>query len=215
MTDDYEDPTVYMGFFPVLMVLYIGLYIYYRKTRAGVSAAGGCAWHAGIVHRGTRKTRRVSHFSKRFAPLLAPKHEIRFLTRKRHRSNIVLHSSTTSTTVQMVLDESSSATSRAHANADKQAKLEERRANIKGALLLRWIVDDDEEEEGRDNEEEGWEAEKEEAAGRDEENCKCERCRDWQREGDAAARERTEEGSRPIVAIAVPSGIGIAVVKQP
>ena len=76
----------------------------------------------------------------------------------------------------MVLDESSSATSRAHANADKQAKPEERKANIKGALLLRWIVDDDEEEEGRDDEEEGWEAENEEAADRDEENCKCERC---------------------------------------
>jgi len=69
---------------------------------------------------------------------------------------------------QAVLDESTSAASRARTNAEEQAKLDERKANIKNALMLRLIVDDDEEIEDA--------AEEEECHVQ---SCQCEQCQYW------------------------------------
>ena len=51
---------------------------------------------------------------------------------------------------QEVLEESTSATTRARQNAEEQAKLEERKMNIQKALLLRLIVDEVDEKKGEE-----------------------------------------------------------------
>ena len=92
---------------------------------------------------------------------------------------------------QEVLEESTSATTRARQNAEEQAKLEERKMNIQKALLLRLIVDEVDEKKG---EEENVEKNEEVKKSVCHTNCECEKCQYWKWEsptpaesGDSAA----------------------------
>eukprot|EP00578_Thalassiosira_sp_NH16_P008302 CAMPEP_0181113860 /NCGR_PEP_ID=MMETSP1071-20121207/20572_1 /TAXON_ID=35127 /ORGANISM="Thalassiosira sp., Strain NH16" /LENGTH=697 /DNA_ID=CAMNT_0023197925 /DNA_START=98 /DNA_END=2191 /DNA_ORIENTATION=+ len=124
-TDEDDDnssdiQTIQMtSFFIAFMVLYVAFCCYYRrvKDRRSVGADFDGRGNNSFHGNGSGSGRESAH------------------RRRQRREN------------QEVLDESTTATSRARDSASEQAKLEERKGRIREALLLRLIVDDDEEEE--------------------------------------------------------------------
>ena len=98
-----------------------------------------------------------------------------------------------------------SATTRARNNALEQAKLEERKNNIKKALTIRLIVDDDDDvqsNDGEGGENEGGEQGKDAPPDKvnvvctSDSNCKCELCQYWQWESPNAAKSTDVEESK-------------------
>ena len=100
-----------------------------------------------------------------------------------------------------------SATTRARNNALEQAKLEERKINIKKVLKFRLIVDDDDDVQSKDGEggEKGDEQDKDDPQAKvnvvctSDSNCKCELCQYWQWESPNAAKSTDVEESKKTV----------------
>ena len=97
---------------------------------------------------------------------------------------------------QEVLEESTSATTRARQNAEEQAKLEERKMNIQKALLLRLIVDEVDEKKG---EEENVEKNEEEKKSVCHTNCECEKCQYWKWESPTPAESGDSAAASSVV----------------
>ena len=103
---------------------------------------------------------------------------------------------------QEVLEESTSATTRARQNAEEQAKLEERKMNIQKALLLRLIVDEVDEKKG---EEENVEKNEEVKKSVCHTNCECEKCQYWKWESPTPAESGDSAAAAASSSVAVKS----------
>ena len=205
----YEDPndtkrTISMTvLFLVLMVVYLGFCFYYRKVKVRQSVSD----YDESEHR--REQRRRENQVSCLCVYSITLFDIFIYSYARKGDLVIyvmcisadsaycliLYTHTNLNTIkQEVLDESTSASTRARQSAEEQAKLEKRKINIKKALLLRLIVDDDDDDEKKKGEVENEKNEEEKKSVCDT-NCECENCQYWKWEnptpvtdsGDSAA----------------------------
>jgi len=177
--------------FLVLMILYIGFCVYYRKvikTRQAVDDVE------------TSERRQRQHRENQVCYTYVYLCRFRYVVVK---DIICSYFAYHYHLIKDVLEESMSATTRARNNTLEQAKLEERKNNIKKVLKFQLIVDDDDDvqskEEGGENEGDDDNTNKvvppEEAnvVCTSDSNCKCELCQYWQWESPNAAKTTESE----------------------